>query len=267
MIEARNFFELLEPVFIQSMRFEHTHKGLIDRAAQEIVDQLDLNTYSNASDTHKSLKHGSHLLSHMSHWFDLQACQFFQSHPEALGIEINGGLSTRFHRLCQKNSWPRFYWQTINSHDISGYISAVFPVIDNFQVTAVISPYDDWFEHVDWESPRPKLVILDEYQKQYTWSDLKNLLLTLKNRLPTHSAVDILVAHGIENLVFKSQSVGLNISLENEQFITRKSNPLKKGLIRTYKNIKRFFKLKSHYRSQQTPQRYFLQHLKIQSEK
>ena len=94
---------------------------------------------------------------------DKQLKCFFETHPKAQGIEVCGGLSTRFHRLSESLDWPQFSWRSINHFDTDDCLQFVFSVMDNFSSAASDKPMEDWFKHVHWIDDTPKIVILGEH--------------------------------------------------------------------------------------------------------
>lgn len=67
-------------------------------------------------------------------WLDTRANHFFKIYPEALGIEIAGAISTRFHRLSLRSDWPRFSWALLCESGLFNKVNAALPITDGLTI-------------------------------------------------------------------------------------------------------------------------------------
>jgi len=77
-------------------------------------------------------------------WIDEQVMSFFEAYPRGLGVEIFGGLSTRFHRVSQQLEWPQFSWHCVDKVDVANAFRSAFPASDNFYLHGANNPMLDW---------------------------------------------------------------------------------------------------------------------------
>jgi len=47
-------------------------------------------------------------------WVDRNVYSVVAQYPDALGVQVEAGINTRFHRLSDQTSWPRFEWVDVN---------------------------------------------------------------------------------------------------------------------------------------------------------
>ncbi len=129
MIDSVRFSRLLEPLFERVLATEA--RAFDDRAAASVLDSLRIHPTAR----HRELPIAIRLAP--ARWIDKKVTTFLIEHPTAQGIEVNGGFSTRFHRLSAQADWPRFSWQLINSRDVNDCLNVMFPATDNFRYISI----------------------------------------------------------------------------------------------------------------------------------
>lgn len=171
MLSTTQFSDLVAPV-IQRAGAERFNapSSFVDRAAKHVLKHLGI------SDTEitdlKSHNLRAQLL--LCEVIDQQLKPFFESHPKGQGVEVCGGLSTRFHRLSEILDWPQFSWRSINHFDTDDCLQFVFSVMDNFSSAATDKPMEEWFKHVYWLDDAPKIVIIGEHTPLKSTQDIEH---------------------------------------------------------------------------------------------
>lgn len=212
MLSSNQLAQLIDPVIFRAQADAHIHaSGFVDRTAHYLLRHLGIN-----SDRIKMANHWGERKSELTRclWVDRQATQFFQQHPKGLGVEINAGLSTRFHRLSENLDWPQFYWQAINEYEVAACIANVFVSLDNHSNTACQDVLSSWHKQVDWPEQTAILIILDDRQPITTWQDFQTfccpLFKYLNEQAPT---INLLLSHRIPNLKTTIAASGLKLSV------------------------------------------------------
>lgn len=134
MLSNNQLSQLIAPVIFRAQADAYTHtSGFVDRTAHYLLHYLGID-----SDLIKATHSWGERKNELARclWIDQQATHFFQEHPKGLGVEINAGLSTRFHRLSENLDWPQFCWQAINEYEVAACIASVFARLDNYNNTA-----------------------------------------------------------------------------------------------------------------------------------
>lgn len=98
----------------------------------------------------------------LSWWTDEKTHRFFKTRPTALGVEVNCGISTRFHRISGRADWPRFSWLMVNSPGVNECLQQAFPQMDNFTTVASDTPEGDWLSVVAQHNNDAALVVMGE---------------------------------------------------------------------------------------------------------
>lgn len=192
MLHTYELSDLLTPVI---HRANTKSNILVDRAALYIIEKLGITTQRNFS-----LLQQKNLLARCQ-WIDQQLLSYFQEYPKTECIEVNGGLSTRFHRLSEQSDWPQFSWCAINSHDINDYLQYIFPKLDNYCGIGDNNSLKNWQEHIHWNSRKNKILIIGEYQSVQSWNDFSVLYLNIQKSLTCQTPyLDIILTHQIHDL-------------------------------------------------------------------
>lgn len=191
MLHTYELSDLLAPVI---HRANIKSNILADRAAVYVLEKLGISTQYNIS-----LSPQQNVLARCQ-WIDQQLLSCFQEYPKTECIEVNGGLSTRFHRLSEKSDWPQFSWSAINPHDINDYLQYVFPKIDNYRSLGDDNSLTSWQKHIPWHSRKNKILILGEYQSVQSWNDFTALYINIQKSLtPQTPYLDIILTHQIND--------------------------------------------------------------------
>lgn len=215
MLNATQISELIDPVVFRAQADVNAKSsGFADRAARYVLRQLGLEDERVLSQ-YNWQRHDAALK--RSQWIDRQALQFFSRHPTGLGVEVNAGLSTRFHRLCASSDWPQFSWRVINNLDVADCLSYVFPTLDNHTSIASDNPTHDWYNRIYWCERRAKIVIIDDPQTMTSWADFEHLYQSIIERLTAETpSIEVLLSHSIADLTHKVSSLKHRVSVVDD---------------------------------------------------
>lgn len=215
MLDATQFSELIDPVVFRAQADLNARtSGFADRAARYVLRQLGLEDERVLSQYHWQ-RHDAVLK--RSQWIDRQALQFFSRHPTGLGVEVNAGLSTRFHRLCTRSDWPKFSWRVINNLDVTDCLNFVFPALDNHTTIASDNPTHDWYDRIYWREPIAKIVIIDDPQAVNNWTDFELLSQSIQERLTAETPViEVILSHSLADLELRICELKSPITIADE---------------------------------------------------
>ena len=131
--------------------------GFSDRAAQFVLERLGLLSECQNVDCIEC-----EAQIRCSSWIDSQVTKFLTIHPEAQGIELDSGLSTRFHRISDLMDWPRFSWQCINKPEVNDCLNFVFSQMENYRSIAAESPQLSWSKYLGWKGASETIIVIGE---------------------------------------------------------------------------------------------------------
>ncbi len=94
-------------------------------------------------------------------WIDDQLLAFLQRYPDAQVVELNAGLSTRFHRISNACDWPRFSWVAGDTTDVIDIVRHVFPTLDHHARVVFDGAGVDWLDAMPGKSGKPLMIIDD----------------------------------------------------------------------------------------------------------
>lgn len=97
-------------------------------------------------------------------WLDANAEAFFKRYPKGQGIEVRAGFSSRFHRLSVKSVVPRFSWGIVDYPEITAKVRREFPITDEISISSCARPAYCWNEHIKWDAPTAKLIMIGELE-------------------------------------------------------------------------------------------------------
>ena len=242
MLRNYELSDLLTPVI---HRANTKSTMLTDRAALYVLEKLGVTTQHNTV----LLQQRDALARYQ--WIDQQLLSYFQKHPKAECIEVNGGLSTRFHRLSEKSDWPQFSWSAINTHDINDCLQYVFPRLDNYRSIGDNDSLRSWQKHIRWNAKENKILILGEYQPVQNWNDFTALYINIQRSLTSQTPyLDIILTHQINDFPTHCMNYKLSTHIISSQKTHSKSTFV-------ISLINRIFYLKKHSKKE------FTCHLKI----
>ena len=202
--------------------------GFVDHAARYVLKKINNRNGNKVALKNNIKPQGKYSFDHYQ-WIDNQAHQFFLHYPKAVGIEIDSGLSTRFHRVSERLNWPKFSWKAINTHEVKQVISQVFPQMDNYENLATPSPKDDWHKLIDWSDSNPKIVICENTEAYQSWEDVYQLYVRVCDQLSKETpSIQIILSHKITNLRRKLPVTDKNIALISSYQSTPNTNIFKK---------------------------------------
>lgn len=190
---------LIHPVR-ERVRYTTSSCYFTDRAAVHILEALNLVL----PDRNIPSKHFVSTNLSETLWFDMQISTFFQRYPTGQGVEVAGGLSSRFHRLSELSDWPRFSWQMIDSPSVDDCLEHVYPSTDNFSHSASEAPLIEWPLFVELKKTNAVIVLLGEQHpltREEVHAQIENTLKTIE---PTSiNCVRILLRHTCGTLAQK----------------------------------------------------------------
>jgi len=115
--------------------------------------------------------------------FDRFARDFISRHPEAVVVHIGCGLDLRFERVVERNSQVQWY-----DLDLPGVIDLRRKFIgdpeERYHLLACSVLEDAWLEAVEVHSPRPILFLAETVFVYFTESQVRSLVLTLRDHFP-----------------------------------------------------------------------------------
>lgn len=154
MIGTAELSALIQPL----MERTSANSSIYDIAALHVLEKLGLNRSKHIE------RHKERNKTKATRWIDSVSNDFLRKHPHAHGIEIDGGISTRFHRLSSQLDWPRFSWQLLNKPEITEYLHFIFPPMDNFRCVPCEQAELAWPDFLCWRSNQPVIVLAGESQ-------------------------------------------------------------------------------------------------------
>lgn len=193
MLNSNSFSQLIAPVLVRA-QMDASASSFIDTAARQLLNNFGI--YTDSLQTPQKEEQLS-----LCRWIDRQACAFFLHYPKGHGVEINSGLSTRFHRLSQVLDWPQFSWCSVNDFEVINYLQSAFPRLDNYTATGAYKPLHEWSKYLNWENTEPKLIIVDETAPIKSNKDWQILCSTIIDQLSDeHQKIHLIAAHTIAKL-------------------------------------------------------------------
>ena len=190
--------QLISPVQIRAKAHDLNAFGYFsDKFARSVLQKLGIEEKKCSSTLHGELKRR---ISHCA-WVDLRARQFFETHVDAQGIEINGGLSTRFYRLSESLDWPRFSWISVNTPSVDEYLNKVFPFTDNFRHLSSQNPTAHWYRNLGHGGNKKRFVIFSENAPFTTETAVIEALGPLVSLCEQQCCdIDVVLCHTLRNL-------------------------------------------------------------------
>lgn len=193
-METIQLSELAEPVMERAVLATSSTPSLRDRAASLVLERLDY-----PCPLARSVAQAYSQRARSSDWIDERVMEFVSQFPTALCIEINGGLSTRFHRISDHMDWPQFSWLAVNTPDVDAWLRQVFPRTDNFRNIAGAAPLASWHEPLDLGQAPRVLVIVGEQRALMDARDLRILCVNLQRVIGKGlRQVDVVLRHCID---------------------------------------------------------------------
>ena len=149
-------------------------------------------------------------------WVDDKIRAFLNAHPAGQGLEVNSGISTRFHRLS---------WQLINPNSVDTYLNYVFTRLDNFRTVASETPITSWPKYTKWQHSDALIVVLGE-DKALNLTDV----LALRNSL---DSLYFDALHAVELLLYHTGdavAVASHLGLSRADIVDTYSLPKKNNI-------------------------------------
>jgi hypothetical protein len=199
MLTAWQLSRLIDPVICRAQASQEASvSGFVDRASWHVLMQLERD--EPVHDRTLWRQHKKQL--QRWQWIDHAVIDFFKKYPRGIGVEVDGGLSTRFHRASELMDWPQFSWRAINTIDVADCLDFVFPLIENHVSVVCDKPLTDWTRHIRWNDPIAKIVILGEAKPLADWNTFAQLATLIQNCLNDESlTIDVLISHSIEGFL------------------------------------------------------------------
>lgn len=141
---------------------------LVDRAALLLANELGV-------DTNKQLSFDERAAIARSQWLDHCIIQCLKTSPQAIGIEFDAGINTRFHRVSAQLEWPTFRWADINTPDTSAFSQRLLPITDNYRQLGLKEEQNDWLYRAGWQ-PGSDLLLVTEHANERFWECVRQAL-------------------------------------------------------------------------------------------
>lgn len=172
--------DLLLPLVVRAHAFDAWPQlGFVDQAAQYLVRKLDLDPPDWGRKPQFSAQQQLDVA--RCKWIDEQVLDFLRIYPDAMGIELGAGLSTRFQRLSGMVDWPRFSWADVDSQDIIDCADLIFPATDNYRLVPCDIVRDDWLKKSGWSEQKPLIVIVEALPDGTHTREIRKILAPLIN--------------------------------------------------------------------------------------
>lgn len=193
MVTSDQAEDLLLPLLVRAHAWRAPQLGFVDQAAEYLVRKLELDQLEWRAEYRFTAQHQLELT--RCKWIDEQVMEFLEAHPDAMGIELGAGLSTRFQRLSAAADWPRFSWADVDAADVIDCADLIFPRTDNYRLVACDIVRDDWLIKTGWKTHQPLVVIIETLPAGACLRELKKILAPLLNVIadnatPVHLVLD-----------------------------------------------------------------------------
>jgi hypothetical protein len=177
--------DLLLPLVVRAHAVNFRHTGFVDQAAEYLVRKLDL---QKPSWLRGKFPARHYLELERCRWIDGQVLNFLDRHPHAMGVELGGGLSTRFQRLSGRIEWPRFSWVDMDSPDVIDCADMIFPPTDNYRLVACDNWGGNWLAKTRWRPGVPLIAVVETLAQPEEFSLLNQMLAPLVEAAEISSA-------------------------------------------------------------------------------
>lgn len=175
--------ELLVPLVVRAHALRvWPQAGFVDLAAEYLVRKLELDQPA------RRLSAQHRMAVERCKWIDDEVFRFLEAYPDALGVELGAGLSTRFQRLSARIDWPRFAWADVDTCDVIDCADLIFPRTDNYRLVACDIVSNDWLKKSGWTPGRPLVVVIETLPDGALLPDVKNIFLPLFNLINENCA-------------------------------------------------------------------------------
>ncbi|MDZ7923834.1 MAG: hypothetical protein U5M23_07175 [Marinagarivorans sp.] len=193
MLTATQLNRLIEPLIARSSRY--CASKFSDRAADLVLERLGVNTSGYATSINSIINAND-----LTWWVDQKARRFFEAHPLGQGIEVNCGISTRFHRMSERSDWPQFSWQSVNFPEVDDCLKFAIPEVDNFRSVASAKPEEFWLKHLNGIGATAVFAVIGEADR-LTFSQLKDLIDKLATiNLTNLKHLELVIVHNLNSL-------------------------------------------------------------------
>lgn len=198
MLSTETIGRLIEPVICRATASSmYPRLRWRDRWAELVLERLDV-----APELTRTFRVSSeHQFDSLERckWIDDQLLEFLRRYPDAQVVELNAGLSTRFHRISNACDWPRFSWVAVDTSDVTEVVSYVFPKLDHHARVAFDGTGVDWLNGLPWRTGQPLMIIDDGgliTDRRITEALLEGLMDVAERYTPVH----LLVTHSASGI-------------------------------------------------------------------
>lgn len=216
MLDLMQLSQLVDPVRCRATAASELGSiGFVDRSARFVLGRLGMESLLEGGAPISRYRDFSRVSRWQ--WIDKQATSFLEKYPNGQGIEVDGGLSTRFHRISELLSWPRFSWKTINTHDVVDCIQYVFPQLDNCSNVACGSPVSEWTKNVCWQEKLMRIAIIGEQKPIAKWQAFTTICKDIEKKLREESPeFHLILSHSVENFQARLEQSSLNVRIYSQ---------------------------------------------------
>lgn len=221
MLNAAELSALTQPLITRAALTNRTF-GFRDQAARFVLERLGVMPLTRTESLPEK-SYGDTLES--TQWIDDKIKAFFDIYPQGQGIEVNAGLSTRFHRICESADWPRFSWQLVSPPEVADCLNYVFPPLDNFRSVASETPAQSWGKYAFWQGALATIAVMGDDQPLQSIDELVILLEVvgqLRERGGTR--IEVLMRHSLSDLRHELEALAPEVELLDELELQRRQN-------------------------------------------
>lgn len=186
MVTPSQVEDLLMPLMVRAQAVNFwPQTGFADQAAEYLVRKLEL---ENPLWRGHQFPARHQLELERCKWMDRQVLDFVDLYPNAMGVELGAGLSTRFQRLSAKVEWPRFSWVDVDRQDVIDCADLIFPPTDNYRLVACDDWSENWLAKTRWQPGAPLIVLVESVAQSGNISVLNQMLAPLIEAASVSSA-------------------------------------------------------------------------------
>lgn len=221
MLNAAELSALTQPLITRAALTNRTF-GFRDQAARFVLERLGVMPLPRTESLPEKC-YGDTLES--TQWIDDKIKAFFETYPKGQGIEVDAGLSTRFHRLCESADWPRFSWQLVSPPEVADCLNYVFPPLDNFRSVASETPAQSWGKYAFWQGALATIAVIGDDRPLHSVDELAILLEVLEHLHERGGTrIEVVVRHRLSNLRYELAALAPEVTLLDELRLQRRQS-------------------------------------------
>ena len=171
----------LAPLYWKAMESQRPDAMIKDEKAEALVKQIRLDFSRVSQIKMNELLQAMRII--FTREMDRYARDFVTHHPNAVVVHIGCGLDSRFERVVQRNS--QVEWYDLDVPDVIELRRKfIGDEVEHYHLLACSVLEDAWLKTVKAHSSRPFLFIAETVFVYFTESQIKSLVLTLRDHFP-----------------------------------------------------------------------------------